>query len=87
MLHHCKRCYRVLSRVDKPIDDASGWMLLMKTPCNVLDGVDASGEHLRFCAQHNYAFWREAWLERVEDRRPPVSAAPVESSERARDRT
>jgi hypothetical protein len=36
----------------------------MKTPCIVLDGVDASGEVLGFCPQHDFVFWREAWLER-----------------------
>ena len=86
MLYYCKRCYKVLSRVDKIIDDASGRMLRMKTPCIVLDGVDAPGENMRFSAQHDYAFWREAWLERLEDRRPLVLAAPDESSERARHR-
>jgi len=71
MLSYCKRWYRVLSRVDKIIDDASGRMLRMKTPCIVLEGVDASGEHVRFLAQHDYPFWREAWLERVDPRAQP----------------
>lgn len=62
MLKHCGRRYTVLKRVDKIIDDATGRMLHMKTPCIVLDGVDASGEFLRFCAQHEYPFWRERWL-------------------------
>jgi hypothetical protein len=32
----------------------------------VLEGVDAAGETVRFLAQHDYPFWREAWLERVD---------------------
>jgi hypothetical protein len=87
MLKHCGQCYAVLRRVDKIIDDASGRMLRMKTPCIVLDSVDASGEYLRFCAQHDHPFWREAWLERVEDRGPPVASAPDGSSECALQRT
>jgi hypothetical protein len=76
MLSYCKRWYRVLSRVDKIIDDASGRMLRMKIPCVVLEGVDASGEHVRFLAQHDYPFWREAWLERVDPRAQPDASAP-----------
>jgi hypothetical protein len=41
----------------------------MKTPGIILDDVYTSGETLHFCAQHDYAFWREAWLERL----PPGS--------------
>ena len=48
-------------RIDR-ILEKSGRMLEMKTPCIVLDGVEASGEYLRFCAQHEYLYWREAWL-------------------------
>jgi hypothetical protein len=73
MLKHTKQRYKVLARVDRIIDDASGRMLQMKTPCIVLEGVDASGEVLRFCAQHDVPFWREAWLERTE--LPRVAAA------------
>ena len=62
MVKHCKRRYNVLKRVDRIIDDVTGRMLEMKTPCLVLAGVEASGEFLRFCAQHEYPFWREAWL-------------------------
>jgi hypothetical protein len=75
MLKFCGLRYRVLRRVDKIIDDASGRMLRMKTPCIVLDATDSTGEYLRCCAQHDPAFWREAWLERVEDAPPPAAAA------------
>ncbi len=64
MVKHCGQRYSVLKRVDRIIDDATGRMLEMKTPCVVLAGAEASGEFLRFCAQHEYPFWREAWLVR-----------------------
>lgn len=76
MLSYCKRQYRVLGRVDKIIDDASGRMLRMKTLCIVLEGVDASGEPVRFLAQHDYPFWREAWLERVGCHAQPDASTP-----------
>ena len=71
MLKHTRQHFKVLARVDRIIDDASGRMRPMKTPCIVLDGVDASGEVLGFCPQHDLVFWREAWLER---------SAPVKES-------
>lgn len=63
MVKHCGQRYRVLQRVDRIIDDANGRMVPMKTPCIVLDDVVASGEFLRFVAQQEYLFWREAWLD------------------------
>lgn len=61
-IKHCGASYRVLSRVDRIIDDAHGQMIPMKTPCILLDGVDYSGEVLNFNAQHDLFFWREHWL-------------------------
>jgi hypothetical protein len=60
-------CYTVRARVERIIDDATGKMLPMRSPCIILDGVYASGEFMRFCAQHDYMFWREAWLTRAAD--------------------
>jgi hypothetical protein len=64
MLKRTKQQHKVLARVDRIIDDASGRMLEMKTPCIILDGVDCSGEFMSFSPQHDFPFWREAWLER-----------------------
>jgi hypothetical protein len=62
MVKHCGRRYSVLRRVDRIIDDATGRMLELKRPSLVLAGAEASGEFLRFCAQHEYPFWRQEWL-------------------------
>jgi len=62
MMKHCGRRYRILRRVDRLIDDATGRMVPMRHPCLVLDSVDSSGEFLRLSAQHEYPFWREEWL-------------------------
>jgi hypothetical protein len=64
MLKFCRQPYQVLLRVDRIIDDATGRMVPMKTPCILLDDVVASGEFLRFLAQQEYIFWRENWLAR-----------------------
>jgi hypothetical protein len=63
MLKHCGQHCRVSRRIDRIIDIATGRILAMKTPCLVLQGVDSSGEFLRFWAQHEYLYWREVWLE------------------------
>jgi hypothetical protein len=64
MLKYAGRQFRVSARVERIIDDATGKMVRMKAPCIILEGVDNSGEFLRFSAQHDYVFWREAWLKR-----------------------
>lgn len=68
MVKHCGREYRVTARVQKIIDDATGEMRFMKTPCIMLDTVDSTGEGLHFNAQHDPIFWRESWLRRTESR-------------------
>jgi hypothetical protein len=74
MIKYCHQRYRVAARVDRLIVVESGEMRHMKTPCLVLDGVDASGEYMRFGAQHDHLFWREVWLKKTapeEAQRPP----------------
>jgi len=66
MLKHCGQTFRVLGRVERIIDIKSTTMIPMKTPCIVLSGVHSSGEFLDFAEQHDYMYFREAWLEPVE---------------------
>lgn len=67
MLRSAGRTYQVHSRVDRIIDITTCRVTSMKTPSFTLEGVTATGEFLRLCSQHEYNFWREAWL------RPEVS--------------
>lgn len=62
MLKHCSKDYEVLARVYRIIDNVTGEMREMKSPCIVLQGVDYSGEPLRLCMQEEHLYWREAWL-------------------------
>ena len=71
MIKHCGAEHRVSARVERIIDDSNGEMRLMKTPCIMLERVDYSGEFLNFNAQHDYFFWREAWLKRLPERISP----------------
>jgi hypothetical protein len=68
MIRFCGQPATVRKRVHRIIHEATGKMVQMKTPCVVLENVTATGEFLRFCPQHEYIFWRDAWLKH-DDRR------------------
>jgi hypothetical protein len=65
MLIYCGQTARVLRRVDQIIDEATGQMIKMKTPCIILSDVICVGHFHRSCPRAIYAYWREVWLERV----------------------
>jgi hypothetical protein len=69
MLPYCGETHRVLSRVEKIVDEKTGKMLPMKTPGIILEDVicRAACSHGRlFCPRQLYPFWREIWLERAD---------------------
>ena len=72
MLKHCGSLRQVRSRVHKIIDIRTGTMIPMKTACIMLEDVHYSGEFQGFGEQHDYLYWREAWLEPID---PGGSAA------------
>lgn len=68
---YCDGTYRVLKSVTKIIDEKTGKMQDMKTPCIVLDSAVCQSrfsECRMFCPRGIYAYFREIWLERVETR-------------------
>lgn len=64
---YCGQRARVLARVEKIIDDRTGRLITMKTPCIILDGVTCKPECFQFCPRAIYPYWREIWLRRVSD--------------------
>jgi len=72
MLRYCGRMAQVLRRVDHIIDESTGRMQTMKTPCIVLADVVCASDYHRSCPRSVYAYWREIWLERVP---APLTAA------------
>lgn len=62
MIKLCGQRRRVLARVDRIIDDATGLMRPMKTPCIVLEDAEYSGELQSFASQCDHFYWRESWL-------------------------
>jgi hypothetical protein len=70
MLRYCGKTLRVKARVDRIVDESSGRMLRINKDCIILEGSVCSGECSTgrwFCGREIYAYWREAWLRRVEE--------------------
>jgi len=74
MIRFCGQPAIVHKRVSRLIHEGTGKMVVMKTPCLVLDDVVATGEFLRLCPQHEHIFWREIWLERAGNHAPRAKA-------------
>jgi hypothetical protein len=77
MLRYCGQTLRVKARVNHIIDESSGRLITIKRDAIILEGGVCSGECSTgrwFCPREIYAYWREAWLERVDA--PVEVAAP-----------
>jgi hypothetical protein len=71
MVPFCGRTYRVLKCVTRIVDEKTGRMIPMKTPCVILEGVVCEARYSScrlFCPRGLYSYWREIWLERVEEK-------------------
>jgi hypothetical protein len=71
MVPFCERTYRVLKCVTRIVDEKTGRMIPMKTPCVILEGVVCEARYSScrlFCPRGLYSYWREIWLERVEEK-------------------
>jgi hypothetical protein len=66
MARYCGKTAMVVRRVDRCIDDRTGRLLTMKSPCIVLAGVVCKGVYHGNCPREFAPFWREIWLERVD---------------------
>ena len=79
MVPYCGGTYRVLKRVTRIINERTGKLQEMKTPCIILDSVVCHSRYSEcrlFCPRSIYAYWREIRLERVENA-PANSAKPI----------
>jgi hypothetical protein len=65
MVQFCGRKFRVAKRVERLIEEKTGRLVQLKSPCVILNGVTARGEFYRFNPQNDYILWREIWLERL----------------------
>jgi hypothetical protein len=70
LVPYCGGRYRVLRRVTKLISEQTGKMVEMKGACIVLDSVICQARYSScrmFCPRAMYPYWREIWLERIDD--------------------
>ena len=68
MTPYCGGTYKVRKSVTQIINESTGEMMLMKTPCITLDDVLCKGHYSSsrlFCPRLITPYWREMWLERV----------------------
>jgi hypothetical protein len=85
MAPYCGRVVRVRSSVTRIIDEATGKMIPMKQPCIILDGVVCNAEYARCrlnCPRAIPSYWRDLWLERVEEPSTSETADTNNSIER-----
>jgi hypothetical protein len=74
---YCGETHRVLKRVTKIVNERTGKMQDMKTPCVILDEVICQSRYSEcrvFCPRSIYSYWREIWLVRVESVDPEMRA-------------
>jgi hypothetical protein len=88
LVPYCGKVFRVKRFVERFVNEADGEFTELKTPAVILDGVVCtsrfSGQRM-FCPREIYGWWREVWLERVEDPVVGTRAAPnVATAELAR---
>jgi len=70
MARYCGGTFRVRSRVKKIIDERTGKMMYFGNECIILDDVICRSECASkrlFCPRSIYPYWREIWLERVDE--------------------
>ena len=68
----CGKTFQVKSHVRNIINEKTGHLMELKNPCIVLDGIHCGGYYTKpmFCTRDCYPYWREIWLERIEDSSP-----------------
>lgn len=69
MMPHCGKTFRISQRVGTIINEKTGQLKVLKNSCLVLEGAGCYGTCTRplNCPRACPPYWREIWLERVED--------------------
>ena len=79
MVRYCGDTFRVRSRVSKIIDEKTGKMVHFGNECIILDDVICRSEcasNRLFCPRSIFPYWREIWLERVDEKPESRPANP-----------
>ncbi len=87
MASYCGRLARVRARVNRIVDEHTGELIEINSDCIILEGVICAGDYYRFCTRAIYSYWREIWLERVDESTlngsSPKAALPCGTNGRA----
>jgi hypothetical protein len=70
---HCGKSFRVRRRVTRIINERSGHMLSMQSPCIILQDVVCRAHYSQgrlLCPRAITPYWRENWLERTDSNAP-----------------
>ena len=81
MVPFCGKEFVVRARIDKFIDERTGFVRRLKTPAVILEGGYCSAcfsDKRMFCPREIFSWWREIWLERVSE---PQRVAPQRQRE------
>ncbi len=76
----CGGTYRVLKRVSKIVDEKTGKMMQFKSESVILEDVYCQARYSScrmFCPRAIYPYWREIWLERVEQAPEKAETRPM----------
>jgi hypothetical protein len=68
MIPNCGKTYRVAARIERFVDERTGFIKKLKTPAVILEGAYCQARYSEgrlFCPRSIYTWWREIWLERV----------------------
>jgi hypothetical protein len=83
MLTYCGHTARVKGKVERFIDERTGSVVEMATDAYILDDVICRSDESDgrwFCPRAIYPWWRECWLEPVDDEPAVSSATPAEEA-------
>lgn len=81
MLPYCGKQSKVLAKVEKIIDERTGFMIELPGACHILEGFVCGGRFSRgrlFCPRSIYPYLHEIWLRRVRRPADGVPTAPEE---------
>src|SRR5262245_4021098 len=69
MTPYCGKTFTISQRHRKIMNEKTGQLMVLKNECLVLEGVDCIGRYTNpvYCPRACYPYWREIWLERVEE--------------------
>jgi hypothetical protein len=73
MTPYCGNVYRVHRRVTTIVDEKTGYLIEIKQPCIMLEGVVCTSQYSQcrlLCPRAIPPYWREMWLERVQQQGP-----------------